>query len=346
MKRLLAWYCLILVGCVGRDAATARGAVVISAVDTLIDTESAALASVVDMDVAPSGLLYVADFQAHQILRLDPQTGDTARLSRPGQGPGELDGPWAIRALDDGVLVVDRGNGRVQRLTESGGFVSSTPVTPMVMRGFPYLGAAGSVVIGSGGRDSCLAVVFDSTATEVRRVGTPVVTPPAIADFRDIKSRIRAGEIPADLRNDVLVAADRQGATWLALLTEAEVRKYGPNGTLEWTTPIEEPEMASTRAEFFNRNATEENPARFYSLRYFRDLAVVGDELWVLLDTPSDGPGVVLIVGPEGSTRRIEIAAAGSAMFMAVDQARDKMFLYTSADAQLLAAALPRAVAP
>ena len=345
MKRLLAWSCLILVGCGGSDTSTAAGPDVISAVDTLIDTESAALASVVDMDVDPSGRLYVADFQANQILSLDPLTGDTVRLSQPGGGPGELKGPWAIRALDDGLLVVDRGNGRVQRLAESGAFVSSTPVTPMVMRGFPFLGADGSVLIGSGGRDSCLAVVFDSTATEVRRVGTPVVVPPAIADFGEIKSQIRAGEVPADLRNDALVAADRRGGTWIALSTEAEVRRYGPDGTLKWTTAITEPEMAWSRTEFFRKNAAEDNPARFYSLRYFRDLAVVDDALWLLLDTRPDGPALVVVVGPEGSTRRLEIAAAGSATSMAVDLAHDQVFLYTYDDAQLLRARLPGDVA-
>jgi len=344
MKRLLAWSCLILVGCGGGDA-PAAGPVVISAVDTLISTESAALASVVDMDVDPSGRLYAADFQANQILSLDPQSGDTVRLGQAGEGPGELEGPWAIRALDDGLLIVDRGNGRVQRLAKSGEFVSSTPVTPMVMRGVPFLGSDGSVLIGSGGRDSCLAVVFDSTATEVRRVGIPVVVPPAIADFREIKAQIRAGEVPADLRNDALVAADRRGGTWVALVTEGEVRRYGPDGKLEWTTAITEPEMGWSRSEFFRRNAAEDNPARFYSLRYFRDLAVVADALWLLLDTQPAGPALIVVVGPEGSTRRIEIAAAGSATSVAVDLSHGQVFLYTRDDAQLLRAPLPGDVA-
>ena len=71
-------------------------------------------------------------------------------------------------------------------------------------------------------------------------------------------------------------------------------------------------------------------------------MRTVGEELWILLDTPPDGSGVVVVVGSDGSTRRIEVAAAGSATTMAVDEARGRMFLYTSDDAQLLEAELPR----
>ena len=337
----LVWSCLAVVGCAGSDESTTTGPIVISAVDTLIDTQSGALASIVDMDVSPLGQLYVADYQASQILRLDTQTGDTVRLSRPGEGPGELKSPWAIRALDDGLLVVDRGNGRIQRLTEAGEFVSTAPVTPLVMRGNPFMGTDGSVVVGSGGRDSCLAVVFDPAGNEIRRVGTPVAVPPPIADFGAMKAEIRAGEVPAGFRNDALVAVDPLGGMWIALRTEAEVRRYDADGTLEWSKALAEPEMTGTRDEFFRRNAEEKNPARIYSLSYFRDLATVGNDLWLLLATPTDGPGVVVVVGPEGSTRRVEIAGAGSAASMAVDQVRGRIFLYTSDDAQLLEAELP-----
>lgn len=344
MKRLILWCGLVLVGCGGADNPETAGPIIVSVVDTLIDTQSAALASVVDMDVAPSGTVYVADYQAQQILRIDPESRDTLRMGRPGEGPGEFDGPWSVRALEHAVLVVDRGNGRIQRLTESGEFVGSGPVTPMVMRSFPFLDPDGGLVIATGGQDSCLAIVFDSAGAEIRRVGTPVVVPPTIADFRAIKSKIREGEIPADLRNEALVAAGPSGGTWVALATEGEVRKYSPDGALAWSTVITEPEMAWSRSEFFRKNADEGNPARFYSLRYFRDLAVVGEALWVLLDAPPDGPGVVVVVEPEGALRRIEIAGAGSAMSMAVDQLRGRLFLYTAEDAQLLEARLPQPV--
>ena len=103
--------------------------------------------------------------------------------------------------------------------------------------------------------------------------------------------------------------------------------------------------MAWSRSEFFRRNATEDNPARFYSLRYFRDVSVVGDALWLLLDTQPDGPALIVVVGPGGSTRRIEIASAGSATSMAVDVFHHRVFLYTYEDAQLLKAQLPGDVA-
>jgi hypothetical protein len=181
MKRLVVALCALTAACHGAVTSNA-GPILIATVDTLVDTESALLANAADLDVAPSGAVFAADVQSDRLLRIDPTTGATAALGRPGQGPGELDGPWAVKALDDGVLVVDRGNGRVQRLGPAGEYLASTPVTPMVMRAVPFLAEDGS------------------------------------------------------------------------------------------------------------RSA-----ARFTALRYFRDVVAVGDELWMLLDTPAEAAGVAVI---------------------------------------------------
>lgn len=318
---------------------------VIARVDTVISTESGAIAYVVDMDVSSSGLVYAADFQANQILRINPASADTFRIGRRGDGPGEFDGPWAVRATSEGLLVVDRGNGRTQHLTDTGTYLSSAPVTPIVLRAFPYITSAGELVIGTNGRDSCLAILFDGSGRVMRRIGVPVVAPPAIADFGAIKAAIRSGEIPDDIRNEALVAADSEGSVWVVLQSEAEVRKYDSQGALSWSLIVDEPEMELARDEFFRRNRAETNPGSFYSLRYFRDLAVVGDELWLLLDTPSRGSAVILGIGLEGTVqRRVDIAGGGAASSMAVDAERGTLFLFTGEDAQLLSAKLPEGV--
>lgn len=331
-----------LMGCAEAGSPATDGSIVLEPLDTLVTTASGALAYVVDLDVAQSGLLYAADMQASQVFVVNPTTGDTTRLGRPGAGPGELDGPWAIRTLEDGVLVVDRGNGRIQRLSSSGDALGTTAVTSMVMRAQPFLGRDGGLVVGSGGADSCLAVVFDSTSRELLRVGTPVVTPPRIADFGAIKEEIRQGEVPAFFRNASIVAEDGDGGIWLALAAEGEVRRYDGRGRLAWSKKIEEPEMATARAEFFRMNAEDENPARLFSLTYFQDLAVVDGSLWLLLQTATGTAAVIVVVAEDGmSTRRIEIPGAAGASSFAVDTSRGMLFLSTPADAQILAAAVP-----
>ena len=117
MKWFCVVVCVLVAGCEAASGVADRpGPIVVTAIDTLISTESGALASGVDLDVAPGGRVYVADYQADQVFPIDPDSRDTLRIGRGGDGPGELDAPWTIRAFREGILVVDRGNGRIQRL--------------------------------------------------------------------------------------------------------------------------------------------------------------------------------------------------------------------------------------
>jgi hypothetical protein len=184
-------------------------------------------------------------------------------------------------------------------------------------------------------------LVYDSSSTP-RRIGLPVVAAPEVADFTAIKARIASGEIPADLRNEALVASNNEGDVWAALQTEAEIRRYAASGALLWRVTVTEPELTASREEFFRRNAAETNPRRFYSLRSFSDLALDGDKLWMLLSTSDEGNAVVLVLGADGTPlRRVEIAGGGGARSLAIDPTREKLYLFTAHDAQLLAASIP-----
>lgn len=118
MARDVLLCCVLLVGCAGSDAANDGATLFIESVDTLVTTESAAIAHAADLDVASSGTLDVADFMGNSVLAVD-SVGETSVLGGEGAGPGELSAPWTVRAVDDGVLVVDRGNGRIQRSRQS-----------------------------------------------------------------------------------------------------------------------------------------------------------------------------------------------------------------------------------
>lgn len=342
MRRLLVVCAASLVGCGGLDESAEPTVVAITSIDTVISTESAAVAHVFDLDVSPSGELWLADGQSHTVVAVNPGSGRWRTIGREGEGPGEFLGPSTLRALGDQLMVVDRGNARVQRLTTDGEFLSTAPLTPLVRTSFPYLLDDGGMLVATLGQDSRLAVEFDSAGEELRSIGVPVVSPPAVADFGAIKAQIREGQIPPDLRNQAVVAGTNGGDVWIALYTEAEVRRYGPAGSLRWTTVLDEPEMSATRVEFFRRNNEEQNPNTYYPLPYVRDVAVAGQDLWVLFDTPTEGPAVLIQLDSAGvKRRRVEIAGAGGAVALAMDMSRQRLFLSTLHDAQILMALLP-----
>ena len=91
MIRLLIVFVIVLVGCGNQDEESGPQLIEIMSVDTVVDTESGAIGYAVD--VAPSGHLYIADYQANHVLVIGP-TGERSVLGRPGEGPGEFASPY------------------------------------------------------------------------------------------------------------------------------------------------------------------------------------------------------------------------------------------------------------
>jgi hypothetical protein len=342
MKKVLIACVSGLAACAGLDPSTEPSLLAITSIDTVISTESAAVAHVFDLDVSPSGELWLADGQSDALVVVDPGSGDWRTIGGQGRGPGEFNGPSTVLALHDQVIVVDRGNGRVQRLTTDGEFLRTAPLTPLVRTSFPHLLDDGGMLIGTLGRDSRLAVELDSAGEERRSIGTPVVEPHLRSDYVAIKAMIRQGQIPDDLRNQVTLTGTNDGDVWIVLNADAEVRRYGPEGDLRWATVLDEPEMSVSRHEFVRQNTESTNPNTYWPLVYVRDLAVAGQDLWILLDTPAEGPAVMIQLDSTGvKRRRVEVAGAGGAMAMALDISRRRLFLSTMYDAQVLMAVFP-----
>jgi iron(III) transport system ATP-binding protein len=66
----------------------------------------------------PDGGLYVVEYGAGRISRLNPSGELEGRFGRPGTGPGEFRTPWGLASVDSGRLVVaDAMNRRIVELT-------------------------------------------------------------------------------------------------------------------------------------------------------------------------------------------------------------------------------------
>lgn len=308
----------------------------IASVDTLVSSESAAIAYAIDLDVAASGDVFVADFMGNTVVAVD-SIGTATSFGRRGEGPEEFSGPFALRAEGSVLFVHDRGNGRMKRMSQAGVLRSIVRTAPHTSRAPPYILPDGGMLVSTGGADSALVAEFDPDAQLKRRVGSPIAPLDGPGPILEI---VRNGEIPGRLRNEGLVAGNATGDVWVALTAEGDVRRYDADGSLLWATQVEEPEMITSREIFFRRNREEAAPGSFFPLRYFMDLELVSEEAWVLLQTQAADPAVILSFGPGGRlTRRIEITGGGGATALAIGPAQS-VVLFTQHDAQLLRAQL------
>jgi sugar lactone lactonase YvrE len=77
------------------------------------------------------GNIYVADWQASQVVKLAPTGLLLAQWGAPGRGPGAFDGPRALTLDADGnVYVADSGNQRIQKLAPSGEALAQWGMAP------------------------------------------------------------------------------------------------------------------------------------------------------------------------------------------------------------------------
>lgn len=68
------------------------------------------------LDLAPSGQLYVADAFAFALVEISPSGIVTATYGERGVAPAQFNFPNDVVALGDSLIVVDKENGRVQRV--------------------------------------------------------------------------------------------------------------------------------------------------------------------------------------------------------------------------------------
>jgi NHL repeat len=336
--RIVAVSALLVLGCdsVGSERRPARLDLVLQQVDTLISTESGLLAHPTDIAVGSDGEIYVADARNNQVLVLTTGGEPAETIGRQGQGPGEFSRPSAVAPSEAGLFVFDGGNARVQHLSNDHEFLSSTPTPPQTLAAPVFLNRDGSLLVSSMGADSSLALSFDPSGTLLRRFGSPIVPPPAVFDFGSMKERISQGEVPAEFRNDVLTAQAPDGGSWLALQTEAEIRRYDRLGALLWRVSIDDPQSVRARERFFERNA-EAQEGMVAPLRLFSDISVADDDLWVLLAGRDDDPAIILTFDTSGlETRRLSIPAALGARSMIFDPVRSRLLIGTADDAQLI----------
>ena len=302
---------------------------------TVITTQSELIAHPTDLVLDRSGTLYVLDGQNNRILVIDTAGEVQRQFGRGGAGPEELERPTGIAVQEDTVVVLDRGNGRIQRWLSTGQHVGTQNQEEFSGGGPTALHATGALAVGTMGEGDVLVNILDKHGQLVGGLRAPITPPVAIVNFTELKSEISAGVVPAFLRNIAVPVWHNDSEVWLLLQTENTVERYSVTGTLKSSTQLELPEAEAIRAAFFKRN---EEGAGLPQLAYAADGVVVENMLWILLNLPADSPAVIVRIEEEGNVFQIlEFPEITGARSFAVDRAAQRIYFGVSTTAEILA---------
>ena len=154
----------------------------------------------------PDGIMNFPEF--------DPEGESLTRWGEPGSGPGQLRGPTGITFdSDDNLLVVNSGNGRVQRFTKDG----------------EYLAGWGCAGDGEGEFDSAWGVAVDGAGDVY------------VADWGNDRVQkfspdgaylMSFGSDGGELDHPVSVAVDGDGDVYVTDWGNRRVQIYGPDGDI------------------------------------------------------------------------------------------------------------------
>jgi hypothetical protein len=311
--------------------------------DTLLTTASELIGGVYDLALSPDGDLYVADYGYKHVLVVGPDGAVRRTIGSQGSGPGEFEMPYVVRADADSVRVLDAAANRVQIFDSAGVLVRSYRLDA------PSLGAGrafrsdGSLAATIDGLDNAMILLLDAAGARVGTFGEPIVPAVTFHDFAALKAEIRDGRVPDAYRNQATLAWSPDHSLYLAFLAEPQVRRYDAAGSLLWTRTLDEPVLRSAQETFVRKNIEEQNPSRIYSLQYVTDAAVVGGDLWLLLNTADEDDGLLLVLRSDDGAvrRRVVFPGLPNTGFFAVDQSRRRLYMAPRGEASVLILELP-----
>jgi hypothetical protein len=329
---------VFMLGCEHGDGASRMGtAHEVSQFDTLIGTDDGVIGDVSAITIGPLGRIWMSDRIRHQVLAVDPETRAVQVVGREGAGPGEMVRPEGVAVSDSAVTIFDSGNRRILTFLPDGELVSSrrSEVVPLLPLS---LNARGDLAVPTLGRNRSLVVLNPADGSEPVHLGDALASPPT----RISASAIRE-QVPTEFLNNIVPVLGEEGTLWMIVQSGAEVRRYGPDGGLTWSTELLEPEVALARRDFFEAWESDERQG-FPLLLTIAAASVTDRALWLMLGARNEGRSVLLELDREsGETgRRIVMSLGSPAGNFAVDEDREYIYATLPEEATLLRARLPR----
>ena len=304
----------------------------------VISSESAQLELVVDMTLDSEGNLLLLDWNRAAVVVVPADGGEPKILGRKGQGPGEFLYPSNVGVSPGRIKVLDQVSGRVHLIDYEGKLVGGFDLAAAISKA--DLGSEHAAYSRATTRPGeQLLTVTDAAGVVLHSVVEPVVPPATSWDMAAMRQVILRGDVPDEMRNNVLPVVRSDGGLWAFVQTERVLERYDASGAKVMERTIGLPENDSIVANF-QKAAERFKNQLVLPLQFVNHAQAISEEVWLLWAVGTET--VVTIHGPDGRLRqRINFEQVPAASHLAVDTERSRIYFHVGFDSSVVVFDLP-----
>lgn len=238
-----------------------------------------------DLIFLPDGSIAILDREYKTVFLFTKKGKLLKSFGGEGKGPGEFVYPVSLQLASNTIWVLDIRQRMLHQFTVEGNFITSNILEERAIIGMRDIKVLTNheLLLPAGGKQNSLVFYRDTKSADDFYFGAAMGDSTRGIRLGKAKKQIANGEIPAFLKNQILIGASKK-SYYFFLKAYGIVQKYDHSGNLIWKKELNLPSMTNVYKEW-QENNKKAQAFQIYSLVYARDMVATENFLYILMNT-------------------------------------------------------------